>query len=144
MHFDQQLDVRSDLGPNSFDQRDCPHSLGQLELVVARPEWVEFHRPIPALHDLARGAGELLGRALDGVPAVGVRLDALAHRPAQQLVHGDAQRLGLDVHAGDLECGNRRHGDLAHPRVVVTPQGADQVLGVEGIEAEHVARHALR
>ena len=118
-------------------------ALGALQLVVARPERIDLQRSIAALdHHSCRGV-RIPRRALDRVPAVGVGLDAVAHRAAEQLVDRHAERLALDVQAGDLEHRRAGHSDLAHARVVVAHQPLHEVLRLERVAAQHVARHAL-
>jgi hypothetical protein len=76
VHLDHDVDVRSDRVADCFDQADRALLLLAVQLVKTRTEGVQLERPIAALQDALRGGVEVLRRALDGVPTVGVRLDA--------------------------------------------------------------------
>ena len=79
--------------------------LRAVQLVEARAERIELERPIALGHHAPGRGVELLRRALDGVPAVGVGLDLVAHGAAEQAVDRLVQRLAHDVPAGDLDQG---------------------------------------
>jgi hypothetical protein len=79
-----------------------------------------------------------LGGPLGRVPPVGVGLDLVGDLAAEQLPHGHAQRLALDVPAGHLDDGDAGHHDLAGAPVVAVLHPSDEVLDSERIGAENV------
>jgi hypothetical protein len=81
---------------------------------------------------------EVLGGAVDGVPAVGVGLDAVAHLAAEQPPHRLAERLADDVPARHLHARDAGHDDLAGAAVVAVLHPADEVLDVERVAADDV------
>src|SRR5438270_37586 len=80
-------------------------------------------------------------RAWDGVPAIGVRLDAVAHLASQEAVHRLVQRLADDVPAGHLDRADRRHGDFTSAGIVIAKHARDQVFHLERIAAENMVGH---
>jgi hypothetical protein len=135
VHLDKDLDVGSDRISHGLHQLDRAHPLGTIELPQAGAERVELERPVAALDDPPRGGLEVLRRALDGVPAVRVRLDAIAHTAAEQAVHRLAERLADDVPAGHLQHGDARHDDLAGAPVVELHEALDERFDLERIRA---------
>jgi hypothetical protein len=110
---------------------------------VAGAERVELEGLVSPLDDLMGGGVELLRRALDAVPAVGVGLHAVAHRPAEEVVDRLIQRLADDVPAGGLEGGDPRAHHLPCAREVVAAHLFDELLDPEGVMADDVPRAGL-
>ncbi len=143
MHLEQDLWLWADRIPDRFHERDRPELLGTLQLVMTGPERVELEGLVPPLDDLFRGGMKLFGLPLHPIPAVGVGLDALAHRPAEQVVDGLAQSFADDIPAGRLEGGYPRAHHLSGPREVVAAHLLDEILDAEGVVPDHVPRGGL-
>ena len=82
--------------------------------------------------------------ALDGVPAVGIGLDLVAHRSSQQLVDRLRQQLAHNIPAGDLDGGNGGHGDLSSPCIIVHVHAMHQIFDVGRVVTQDVIGHSLR
>ena len=141
VHLDEHLGIRARAFAHRFDERDRAAQLARGELLPGRPERIELQRAVAARDRSARGVAELGRRALDGVPAVRVRRDAVVDRAAEQSIHGHAERLADDVPARDLDHRERGHRDLSGARVVVADHPACERLERERIRADDVRRH---
>src|SRR5215212_1733305 len=106
-------------------------------------EGIQLQRPVPALYYFLRSLVELLGCALDSIPAVGVSLDPVPHGPAQQVVDGLAERLADDVPASRLEHRDAAAHHLAGAREVVAAHLLDQLLYPERIVPDEMPRGRL-
>ncbi len=138
VHLDQDLHVGADRRAHRLDQRDRPQLLSPAQLVEPRAERVDLERAVAPRDHPQRGGVKLLWRPLDRVPAVRVGRDAIAHRPAQQLVHRRAKRLPDDIPARHLDHRDRRHHDLAGAGEVVPQHALDEIFDLERVRAKDV------
>src|SRR5690606_15103023 len=138
VHLDQDFDFRPHGIAHRLDQRHDLDLFGAVDLIKPCAKRVKFKRPVPAFDDPARRGMELFWAALDGVPAVGIGFDLVAHRAAQQPVDGLAQRLPYDVPTSDLDQGDAGHDHLAGAAIVFEIHAMDQLLDVEGVAAQHI------
>ena len=83
---------------------------------------------------------ELLGRALHGVPAIGVGLDTIADLSTEQPPHRLIQRLADYVPARHLDAGDAGHDDLPGAAVVAVLHPLHERLDVERVATENVVR----
>src|SRR3989449_6276058 len=113
------------------------------ELLPRRAEGIELDRAVALLQRRAGGVADAARRALDRVPAVRVRRDAIADRATEELIHGHAERLPDDVPAGHVDHGERGHRDLPRARVIIANHAARERLEREGIGADNVSRHSF-
>ena len=113
MHVDQKQRVRRQ--PLAQSGEDVVRQI-QLRLgdeALRRAERIELHRLEAPGDDGLRGFEEGLRRALGAIPAIGIAKYAVAHPPAEQLVHRHAERFAENVPAGDLDRRDRRAVDVA-------------------------------
>ena len=162
---EERLDVADHLGGDRLVGRPRPAAeAGEVDpRRIARIDDVGLERPVAAADDLLAQPVDVVHRAerrhadRRGVhgprgPAVGP-VDALAEpeRPAEELRHGDAERLGLDVPQRELDPRDRLGGDApgALPRhaveVPVDPLDGPGVLAEQhGLEVADRADDAVR
>ena len=143
VHLQQDLYLWSYRIADGLDERDGLYLLLVLQLVVSWTERIQLQRPVPALYDLLRSLVELLGRALDPVPAVGVGLDPVPYGPAKQVVDGLVERLADDIPTSRLEDGDAAAHHLAGAREVVAAHLLDQLLYPERVVPDEVPRGRL-
>src|SRR3989449_3865945 len=113
------------------------------ELLPRRAEGIELDSAVALLQRRAGGVADVAWRALDRVPAVRVRRDAVADGATEELIHGHAERLPDDVPAGHVDHGERGHRDLPRARVVIADHAARERLEREGIGADNVSWHSF-
>src|SRR5579884_2114950 len=143
MHLDQDFYVGSDSIAYSLDQFNCARLLCQIEFVEARTKRIEFQRSITFGNDALRCCMELLGSALDGVPAVGVGFDLVSYGTAQKFIDGLTKRFADDIPARHLDSSNRRHGNLASAGKIVAEHILYQGLDVHRIVTQDMIGHSL-
>src|SRR5215216_2773090 len=79
MHLEEDLDLRSHRISHCRDQFDRAVCFGLRQLVEARTERVNLEGAIAALDNAACCAVKVVSRALDCVPAIGIRRDTFTH-----------------------------------------------------------------
>ena len=88
VHLHEDLAVRADPFARGLHERDGAAELLVRQLLPGRAERIELDGAVPLREDGARGVADVARCAVDGVPAVRVCRDALADRPAEELVDG--------------------------------------------------------
>ncbi len=144
VHFDEEIDP----GTDGFAHRGHRghRLLLRLERDMGTPrpgERVELEGGEAAAHRLPRPLRVIRGGPV-AVPAVGIDADALAARPAQELVHGDSMALARDVPQRLLETADRTpeiHGPALGREVVV--RHVDEVGDVGGLPPDEIAGERL-
>ena len=141
VHLDIELNVRSDGLAHRPDQLDRLAELLPAELEVAAAEGVELHPPVAALDHAPSRLRKFTGRALHGVPAVGVSFDAIVNLAADQAVDRLSAGFADGVPAGHLHHGQSRHHHLARPAEIEQGQPSVQGFDVVDLVTDNVAAH---
>jgi hypothetical protein len=140
VHFDEDVEVGTDGIADGFDEGDGTEAFFAVEFVEAGAEGVELGGFVATGDDGFGGFREFFGRAFDGVPAVGVGLDFLAHGAAHEAIDGLVEGFADDVPAGHFDERDAGHGDFAGAAVVVAAHGVDDEFAIEGVLADDVTR----
>src|SRR5215208_4306832 len=106
-------------------------------------EGIQLQRPVPTFYDLLRSLAELLGRALDPIPPIGVGLDPVPYGSAEQVVDGLVECLADDIPTSRLEHRDAAAHHLAGTREVVAAHLLDQLLYPERVVPDEVPRGSL-
>ncbi len=143
MHLDEQLHVGPHGAADRLHQTHAMQPFFSLHFVIPGAEGIELETQIAFGDGRLGGSGEIRRRSWHLIPGVGIGLELVAHRAAQQNINRQVRRLADDVPAGDLHETNGRGADFSHPPVIVAKHPLHEVLDPKRIAAQDAAIFAL-
>jgi hypothetical protein len=143
VHLDQDFCLWPHSVTHRLDQADDLDLFGALHLIEACAKGVKFERLIAAGDHPPCRRMKLLWRALDGIPAIGIGFDLVAHRAPQEAVDRLAQRLAHNVPTRHLDQGNAGHHQFPSATIILDIHAVDQLLDIKGVAAQDIAGHCF-